>query len=304
MGRVLFILRLSFMLMLTAYGKAQDLSHLFLQAHYTLNNTAVDATGLNPPIELTNAPFQGIDGVYSNGIFIGNDPTGSLIRTPSLDALYNNVFAVQLEFRIESLDHSRRAVFVCGESYRYLGFALNYDSTFQAVINNDFVNIDPIPAEENRWYTITLIYDTEAGTAKYYLDGSLIASINVTLIRVIDDGNIENLHAGTISTFKGNWRNLRVYGSENITRTNDPDLAKNLNIMPNPVKDLLHIHYNGLDTYTWSIADLDGQTIKGGDNALLSQDVDLSNVVPGVYFFSVRDQEGNISFKKELVRVK
>ena len=47
---------------------AQDLNDLVPAAHYTMINTAEDALGLQPPVELHNSPFSGDDGAFFNGI--------------------------------------------------------------------------------------------------------------------------------------------------------------------------------------------------------------------------------------------
>ena len=74
---------------------AQDLSGLDTAAFYSLIGTAHDATGHYPDMELQNAPFAGINGVFSNGIYINDTlPGGCLISTPAISALYDSVFAV------------------------------------------------------------------------------------------------------------------------------------------------------------------------------------------------------------------
>ncbi len=66
---------------------AQDLTEMEPIAHYKLINTAEDSLGFNSDISLLNAPFQGDQGVFSNGIYRGIDTTGTEIETPIIDAL-------------------------------------------------------------------------------------------------------------------------------------------------------------------------------------------------------------------------
>ena len=77
------ILSWSFLTIFSAY--CQDLSQFVPIAHYTLINTSADSLGNYDTIQLKNAPYQGLDGVYSNGKYPGTDTSGSTIRTPNID---------------------------------------------------------------------------------------------------------------------------------------------------------------------------------------------------------------------------
>jgi hypothetical protein len=123
----------------TSSAYSQDLSNLIPFAHYTLINTDVDALGKNPPIELYEAPYAGLEGVYSNGYYDGTAMDTGLVRTLHMDALYDSVFAVQVQFKTDVLDGIGRSVIICGDNWKYLGLMLESDNSFKLLINNTLI---------------------------------------------------------------------------------------------------------------------------------------------------------------------
>ncbi len=117
----------------------QDLRFMQLKAHYSFENTASDLTGELGDAILINAPLSN-DGVESLGGYIhqASGPDSSLVQTPHIEALFDSAFAIQLEFNISGLD-GRRPVFVCGDSWRYLGFGFDPDSTLFVIHDGFFM---------------------------------------------------------------------------------------------------------------------------------------------------------------------
>lgn len=288
------ILLIASVLMRVSMLFSQDLGNLIPKAHYTLINTAEDALGLQPPIELINAPFDGGDGIYLNGIYQNSGNADfSLAHTPFMEALYDSVFAVQLEFRIEEvLTSSTRPVLVIGDGWRYLGLELRWDSAFLLIIQNASIELTPqIIAEINRWYEVTIIYDQAADEAQFFLDGVLIEVVNFVIDRPEYDGNVSNTDYGSGRAFKGNWKNLRIFGSDPISSTVDiPDLI--LNLAPNPVGDYLHINYAGPENLHWEVCNLYGQTVREGSILTKDGNIDFTSCLPGMYFFIASNEIG------------
>lgn len=283
---------------------AQDLSNLIPKAHYPLVNTAEDALGLQQPIDLINAPFDGDDGIYLNGIYINSgNPQASWAHTPFMEALYDSVFAVQLEFRIEEIYTSvYLPVIVIGDGWRYLGLEVRWDSAFFLIIQNGSIELpQQIIAEVDRWYEVTIIYDHEADEAQFFLDGVLIEVVSIAIERSEFDGNISNTNFGTGRAFKGNWKNLRIFGSDPISSTDDnPDF--DLNLAPNPVHDILHINYTGLENFHWKVCDLYGQVVKDGSKLTNDLEIDFSSGLPGMYFFIACDETGAFQSVNKLIK--
>lgn len=286
--------------------QAQDLGNLIPKAHYTLINTAEDALGIQQPIELVNAPFDGNDGIYLNGIYIASgNPDAGWAHTPFVEALYDSVFAVQLQFRIEEIVPSvYLPVVVIGDGWRYLGLEVRWDSAFLLLLNNGIVELSElIKAEENRWYEATIIYDQEADQVQFYLDGLLIESINAAIDRPESDGNVSNTNGATGRAFKGNWRNLKIFGSDPISKIDeDFYLSSHLLLSPNPVSDKLRMNYTGTNKYKWSIHDFRGIPVKEGLELSSTHEVDFRSVPAGIYIFNVMDENANIIYRKEIIK--
>jgi hypothetical protein len=283
----------------------QDLSNLIPTAHYTLINTAEDALGLQQPVELTNTPYFDNEGVYSNGLYIGDYPNGSLLLTPFMGALYDSVFALQVEFRLTGLDDTIRPVFTCGTSYRYLGFLVWPDSTFFILYNNNnFLQVPGLRAEEDVWYEVTLIHHSPSSLTEWYLDGAKVYEINVPLDRNMTDGEVSNTNFAMGRTFKGYLRNLRFYGSEEITAIHGiTATVKGLRMYPNPTTGNLYVDCtDGQITY-WRISDAKGTIVKAGNVTLGTNELSTHDLIRGlfiVHFLDVHeDPVGSERFIKE-----
>ncbi|MCF8239408.1 MAG: hypothetical protein K9I85_14690 [Saprospiraceae bacterium] len=237
---------------------AQDLNNFDPVAWYTLIDSTGDKLDMNPPSELTNAPFQGSDGVYSNGQYpFSGQPGGSWISTPNLSELYDSSFAVSLQFRIDSLDDESHPIIIMGDSWRYLGFSVLYDNRWVVDFNGYAYTLPDTKAIANQWYEVTIIYSSADSTALYYLDGALINQKKGALIRDINDGRITNTHSGAGRTFRGHWRHLRVFRSNDLfSSINQAVPSQMIQLFPNPTIDHLVITQEGDGFDRWEIIDL------------------------------------------------
>ncbi|MFH1845519.1 MAG: hypothetical protein ABIF77_20225, partial [bacterium] len=100
MRRLLFLCSILCLLLSTVVSvNAAPLAKSEKIAHYPLTSDAVDITGNNGDMTLTNAPFQD-GGVYCNGIYPGGDPTATIVMTPEIVGLNPESCAVSAEFKI------------------------------------------------------------------------------------------------------------------------------------------------------------------------------------------------------------
>ncbi len=274
----------------------QDLSHLVPVCDYTLINTNEDALGLQDTIMLLNTPFSGDQGVYCNGLYPGEHADGCLIQTPLFSALYDSIWAVQLEFNITQLDGQVHPILVCGGSYRYLGFMIGFGNTFELLFNNGITTVlDNVTPEENHWYTLTLIHHRDPSLSEFYLDGALIASDPTELIRVPNDGNILNTHPGIGITFLGYWRNLQVFGSEVISGIKATMATHQQKmIFPNPASQILQLDFGKIPVDQWEITDSNGMPVRYGNPSASLNQINISDLLPGIYVVILKDREGTI----------
>jgi len=271
---------------------AQSEDDLYPFAFYTLVNTTEDALGFQPPIQLTNAPFVGENGIYCNGI-IGNQYAG-YAKTPFMSAMYDSIFAISVEFNPEVVDHTRRAVLVVGMSYRYIGFEIQNDTTFQILYNNfHLLPVDNVIPQANTWYSLKIIHHENNHLNKFYLDDQLVGQFVMEFERSNDDGIIISYNPGTATAFQGYWRNLRIYGSEQLTSTFEEKLLNALiNIYPNPSTTRISVDSPEIHATQWFISDLCGKYVLSGDMMSLEEELDIRILAPGVYILQLADAAG------------
>lgn len=269
--------------------RAQDLENLFEAAHYRLINTSQDVLGLQDSIQLVNAPYDGNNGVYSNGIYVGHDPeNGALIQTPMIDAMYDSVFAVQVLYRLTDLDGESHPVIILGPAYRFLGFEVWSDNTFKMLINNgELHDVAGLTANQNEWNELTIIHHEDAAHTEFWHSTELIGTIDGVLMRSETDGRVINVNGASGKSFKGNWRNLRIYGAEAITSIDALTPATAITLL-NPAGNNLQIFTTNKNPSAWRIYDLQGMLISTG--AITSEHrIDISELQEGLYVLHVLD---------------
>lgn len=181
-----------------------------LLAQYPLVSDGIDVTGNNVEMMIKNAPFQN-GGIYSNGIYIGNDTTGSLIKTPLLNDFNFEEFTISIDFRIESYPSSKNPILIGGALWRWIGAYVDGDHlAFMANDGSDYVITDEVITLD-KWNILGLTYNKAQKQATMYFNGRLVADVFIPLLEHNDDGRFLNEHGGTGDTFKGLWRNLQTF---------------------------------------------------------------------------------------------
>lgn len=282
-------------ILLGSFGflSAQDFNAMEPVAWYTLIDSAGDKLGQQPPVKLMNATFEGTDGIYSNGIYpFSGSGNGTLIESPKLPALYEPTFAVSLEFKIDSLDGQNHTIIMLGISWRYLGFTLLFNEKLAIEFNGYTYAIPGIEPKADQWYDFALVYNLLDSTAYYYLDSQLIHEQKGPLIRDDLDDFITNTNFGEGTTFRGHWRNLRVYQSDDLFSSILPlDHHELLQIYPNPVHNQIQIVQQGSACEHWEILDASGRWTGKKGQMTPSTSIDVDDLMPGIYTIIATDKE-------------
>jgi hypothetical protein len=185
-----------------------------LIAHYPLQNNDKDVTELNGPATLTNAPFQS-GSIYCNGIytsFAGPNPDGCVVETPAINSINLESFGISVDFNVG--EKRTQPVWVIGVCARWLGFILNDDGKISLLYNNHNLMSTNTSYSLNQWHTAKIIYNNT--TATIYLDEVLAGSIEFTpdLACSNTDTVIGVTNYSNGGVFKGNIKNIKVYGPE------------------------------------------------------------------------------------------
>ena len=301
-----FTLVLSLVIISSGRLCSQDLSGLFPFAHYPLVNTADDALGLQNPMVLINTVYEGADGIFCNGKHPVVDQGGAWARTTYMSALFDPKFAVQVEFKIEDLDGQVRCMVVCGLNIlqQYLGLFVNDFGDFTILLSNGvFVDLPDVTPQENLWYKFTMIYDTVTNNAKFYFGNNLVESAMHELVRATDDAFVSNYFPAAGYPLKGNWRNLRIYGSEEVTALEDElDRTSALRVFPNPGSESLMIDAADDRAKKWTIYHTSGIPALQGDIQHKMQ-IDISPLLNGQYVLILRDVDGRVLGSKSFCKM-
>ena len=292
-------------LVINIAAKTQDLSGLFPIAHYPLINTPYDALGFQNAMELINTVYEGDNGIFFNGKHPIVDQGGAWARTTYMSALFDPKFAVQVEFKIEDLDGSLRCIVICGLSTftQYLGLFITSSNQFSILLSDGLsLALPDLDPQEDVWYKFTMIYDTVSNNAKFYLGSNLIESANHQLIRDPGDAFVNNYFPLGGYPLKGNWRNLRIYGSEEVTALEDEfDRASRLSVFPNPAVESIFINTEEKGFKKWKIINAAGQLLLNGIYTHQEQ-IDVQDLVPGNYFIQLMDDYRKVMVMKQFVK--
>jgi hypothetical protein len=293
------------LLLIPVSSRAQDLEGLFEFAHYPLINTQEDALGLQNPMVLTNTVYDGTDGIYFNGKHPVVDQGGSWARTMYMSALSDAKFAVQVEFRIEDFDDQFRCIVICGlDTYKqYLGFFILSNDFTILLSNGVYIDLPDVNPQENVWYKFTMIYDTVSNNAKFYLGNNLIESGNQELVRVAGDAFVSNYFPAAGYPLKGNWRNLRIYGSHDLSVLEDElNVEHNLKLFPNPATNVLHVESQSVNATHWRINAMNGESWKEG-NMEQVKPISVKELSAGVYFFQLLDKNNRVMYTRKFLKL-
>lgn len=186
-----------------------------LLAKYPLITDGIDITGNNTEMSISKAPFQN-GGIYSNGIYSGDDTTGSYIQSPQIvDFDFDNLTIIT-EFLIEEHPEINEPIILIGSGWRWLSAWIEGNKIALKVNDGSFYEVSEVVINLNQWYTVAISYNKSEGKAKLHLDNELIITIEVEEITHGNDAFIVNSDGGIGKAYKGYWKNLEIHNSSTL----------------------------------------------------------------------------------------
>jgi hypothetical protein len=281
---------IAFLLVFSA--SAQD----SLLANYPLVNDAVDATGNLEEISLTNAPFQN-GGVYSNGIYYGVDLSGSVIQTPAIANFDFGNFTVSLDFNIEALPDFRTPIIICGMSWRWMGAYIEGDKLVLMANDGSVYELSADVVSLDQWHNLVINYNSSEQKARMYLDENLVLTKDIDALNHNNDAVIVNEHAGSGETFKGYWKDLKIFNTSHIASVNDIN-AQQIKVINTSGRLLVNIA--GDDVYKLNVYGLSGNIVASYSVGPGSNSLDNSKLATGVYLLEFIRSDNQRLVKKFL----
>jgi hypothetical protein len=131
---------------------------------------------------------------------------------------------------------------------------------------------------------------------------------NITHIRIIDVvGNIDELYTTYDSQnnpindpwpteFPVGGFDLDAVGVINFIPTSVDELNSEiqLNLYPNPAKELLNFNFKEIDDYIIDIVDLTGKTLLSDQTNSTTHQLSLNSLSPGIYFVSIKSESKSV----------
>ncbi len=270
-----------------------------LLANYPLVSDGLDITGNNEEMTLINAPFQN-GGVYSNGIYLGNNEDGCEITTPTITDFNFDDFSVRLDFKIESYTEGKKPIIICGPSWRWMGAFTENDKL--ALMLNDmsdyFLTDEVVPL--NQWNTLELSYIRNLKMAMMYLNGKLVSAQQVPMVEHNLDNRFTNEHGGNGLTFKGYWRDLSFFKTSQIAGIGDNNEIEGLVILVNRNRLQVTVPQDE-KSVRMQIVNLNGVTLNTFELQAGTNNINTTTLRLGTYLLVFANEEGHRTVKKVMI---
>ncbi len=280
---------IGFLICVVFQSTSQDLSSYALKAHYPFTSDYSEASSIYSDATVRNASF-GEGGIFSNGIYIGDDTLGTVITTPEITDLDDENFAIQLTFRASKIND---LILVAGSSYRWLVLqsdnAGNLEVRVSKVDNFDFILTSDSKVELNEWETATVIYDESTLELSLYHNGSEVASMTLNAsLKTEGNLNFTNTHGGYGRAFHGYWKNLKLYNNVS-TGVAEFTAYRDLVVSPNPVKGEVFVSGFSIADSKFFLFDVSGKEVLAGEFEKNVNKIELTQS-SGLYFLVIQDK--------------
>jgi len=279
------ILFISLFIVSVMIGRAQN----SLMANYPLTENGEDVSGQNETMLLKNILFEN-GGIYSNGIYAGDDTTGSQILTPPFPTFDYNNFTVLLDFKIDFLPENRQAIIIGGLLWRWIGAYI--DNGNIAFMANDFTiyDISDIKVPVNQWNTLRFSYDINIGNCYFYFNNVLVSTYSINEFNSGDDPRFGNAHTGQGDTFKGYWRNLIFHNAASPDGIPLTSSFKNITVSIQNNNLFIDLPSN-LKKVNITITDMQGRIVKTAELNSGTNTISLSST-PKMYLVILHSSTG------------
>ena len=261
---------------------AQDLSTFSLEANYPFSADGSEGTSTYGDADLDNATVTA-SGVYSNGLYNGNDPGGTVIKTQNISGFETDGFAIQLEFYPEA---TSRPILMCGDSWRWLELKINSSGNLEIAVSmtNGFAqNItSSSQATLNQWQSATIIFRSDLSIELYH-DGSSVKSETIDAnLAHNNDFTFSNQDGGLGYAFMGYWKNLNIYSST-ITGVNNLSNETIVAPYPNPASKVMLVTNPFEASADYLIIDQKGDIVSKGRAESDAIEIAVNNLARGSY---------------------
>lgn len=214
--------------------KGQILDPYQLQCEFDFTNGVHCMESSCTDFDTLNVVHDPQKGIYVNGIYrFSGGPDGSFLGNKKIDRLSDSCIALELEF---IADHPGYApLIVIGNSWRELFVEIERDSILAIRSGDQFLRTSG-RIQQNQLHNlkITTWYTPSGTTTKIFLDDQDLGELHGQLNIRDSDLALSNTHGGDGTAFKGWWKSLKVYSTNDFTLSTQNQF-KTLEVFPNPV---------------------------------------------------------------------
>jgi len=153
------------------------------------------------------------------------------------------------------------------------------------------------PVTPGEWNSIEYRFNLDNGTCEFFLNGASVGT-GITDMNVGGFGSLD-LWGNAIDLVAGGLHPTGSYYFDNIQIVNNlgtasiDELKNSVNVYPNPAVDVLNIAVaEPMSSVT--VVGMDGRTVISSAVAGMETTVDVSPLLPGVYYYTVVTEKGNV----------
>lgn len=281
---------------------AQDLSNYTLEAHYPFSSNTSDATSNYNDATAVNISY-GDGGIYSNGIYFGTDTSGSIIKTPNISGFTSNSFALQISFKPEE---NENLILIAGQSWRWIQLNITNDGNLEVLASTTNGSAKVISTTSivilDQWQTATILFNAATLNLDLYHDGALVASeiIDAPLMYQ-DDFTFSNEHGGLGLTYKGFWKNLKVYNEDTSNVLEQIDF-RTIVVYPAISNGIINIRGNDLLESVCKIYNSSGLEVLKRSFLSDSNSLDLGTMANGLYYLKITKGHAEVTKKFMIIK--
>lgn len=269
-----------------------------LIAHYPFYQDGADSLGMHDDADLENVIFTD-SSAYLDGNYYWDDNMGSHLLVGPLSNWDPEHFRLSLNVKIDSLPEATDLpIIVLGSSWRWMHANVTPHGEIELAIDGSGQITSDSIVRIGEWAPLIIERDSTQGTALLIYNDSDTLEVLVEKTNHNNDKRISASHGGSGKTFKGYWRNLKVFNTTDVMTSSllQPDL--DIRIYPNPSTDYLMIENNNNIKLNASLYSVSGRKF----HTLEIQPFSAQKFAPntpttGIYYLELKNKNQRLSRK-------
>lgn len=262
-----------------------------LIAHYPFHENGLDSLKINEDAELDNVNFVD-SSAYLDGNYYWDDNMGTHLQVGPITNWDPEHFRLTLDVKIDSLpENSSLPIIVLGSSWRWMFANVTKEGKIELAIDDSIMEISDSIINLENWTSIVFERDSTRGYTRLIYNNTDTLSAQINDIKHHNDLRISASHGGSSRTFKGYWRNLKLFNITDVMTSNLSSTVSDIQIYPNPVRNFLMIENNNNEKFDASLHTVSGKIINSVNiNPFSRQKLITDSYPSGIYYLELKNE--------------